>query len=136
MELSHSVNHASAGVTLGAGTASSMSKIVDYQVQPGHRVLLDRDAVLMLKDNGVTETASRSKIEVRVVSANQKRTETRYEGTYGQVKFNQDTRIQLHPFKTGKFVLSPFARFQVWANSDQTIQTASTDFYLEAKEEA
>lgn len=136
MQKSFVINQGSAGVTLSAGVASSLTKVVDFQVQPGASIILDRDSILMLKDNGSTETANRSKIEVRLVSANQKKTETPFETTYNQLKYNQDSRIQYRPVKgPERYILQPFARLQVWINSDQTVATASTDFYLEAKQE-
>lgn len=131
------LNAGSAGVTLSAGTASSLTKIIEYQVQPGANIILDRDTVLMIKDNGATESANKSKATIYLVSANKQQTTILAESSYNQLKYNQDTRIQFHPVRgVTQYRMPPFSFLQVFINSDQTVATASTDFYLEAKQEA
>ncbi len=137
MRTPHFVNSGSPGVTLAAGVASASTKIISYQIQPGNKIVLDRDTVLMIKDRGATETANQSKTQVKLVSANQKKVVVLADTSYQQLQYNKDTRIQFHPVRGGvEYTLQPFSYMEIWVNSDQTIATASTDFYLEAKEEA
>lgn len=137
MLTTHKVTSTSAGVTRAAGTASSSTKIISYQIQPGSNIILDRDSVLMLKDRGTTETANQSNVLVKLVSATQKKVGVLADTSYNELKYNQDTRIQFHPISGEERIrLRPFSYLEVWANSDQTIATATLDFYLTAKEEA
>ena len=130
------LNSGSTGVTLSAGTAGALTKIVALQVQPGAKLILDRDTTLMLKDRGATETAAQSKATVYLYSPDRRSPYMLAETSYNQLKYNQDTRIQFHPVRGSvEYALQPFAFLEVWVNSDQAIATASTDFYLEAKQE-
>ena len=137
MRTPHFINDTSPGVTISAGVAAALTKVVAYQVQPGSDVLLSASSVVMLKDRGATETADKSKVEIRVVKANQKGMAVLAQSVYLMLKRNQDTRIQFHPIQgTAVYRLRPFDYLEVHVNSDQTLAAASLDFALQAEEEA
>lgn len=136
MRTPHFVNEGSPGITQTAGVAAALTKILAYQVQPGSRVVLDRDTVIMLKDRGATETADKSKAEIKLVNPNQKNVVVLAQTSYRQLKFNQDTAIQFHPVRGNlEYQMQPYSYLEIWLNSDQTVATANLDFILEAKEE-
>lgn len=137
MQTPHSIRNGSPGVTLYAGTSAVATQVVAYQVQPGHKIVLDKDAVLMIKDRGTTETANQSIVTIQAVDPAKKRPSIIGDFAYGDLKFNQDTRIQFHPVSPGvRYILQPFTYLQVWLTSDQTIASTTFDFWLRAKEEA
>ena len=132
-------NRSSTGVTQAVGVANTLTKIITLQVQPGMNLLLDRNTVLMLKDNGVTESSGSSVAQIVLVNARTSKTDVRAEPTYSQLKFNQDANLQYRPFRSlapnQAIKMTPFSLLQVYLKSDQTAQIASLDFYLEAKAE-
>ena len=129
---------------MSSGTASSLTKVVEFQVQPGAALVIDKDSTLMLKDNGATETAGASKVTIQMVSANKLTTKILAESTYTRLKVQNDVSLQFHPINTDKnyenggrgYRIMPFGLLQVYISSDQTVYgSASLDFYLEAKAE-
>ncbi len=133
-----SLNRTSTGVTNSAGTAASLTKVIEYQVPAaGYSVMLDSDTVLMIKDNGTTETADTSAVQVVAVKADRLATQVIEDSQYGLVKRNQDTKIQHHPILTpglaGAVIIQPFGLLQVWINSDQTYSSSANSFTLIAK---
>ncbi len=133
----HMVTQNTAGVTMSAGVASALTKVAEYQIQPGHKVIIDRDAVIMLFDRTATVIPDQAAVQVVLVDARKKSTFIVEDTFYRNVKANADTRIQHHPIRgSHRYILQPFSFFQVWINSTAAaIGATSLDFVLEAKEQ-
>lgn len=125
-----SINQASAGVTAAAAVLSTSTKVFEIQVQPaGYLLMFDPDAVLMIKDNGSTESADKSPVIVQIQPSDKQGTIVIEETSYGAVKFNQDTRIQHHPVMPGKpqlrYYARPFDLIQIYMTSNTSLITSS-----------
>ncbi len=119
----------STGITQAAGTASSLTKILTYQVPPHSTVRLGPNTVIQLKDRGATETADVSRVQIWAQNFRGSKRALIAEESYLMAKLNQDKALQWHPFKA-PVTLTEYAQLEIWINSDQTVATATTEFIL------